>query len=229
MAAIYASGIDNVLVEVDGPEMPIMDGITALKKIRTLYPRQKVIMLSMHEDRSMVTTLMEAGANAYLSKTDDTETICKAIKTCSEQEYFFTDRTNLAMLEELKSKKKPREKKANAEFDGKDLMLKLKEAQKKQERERAMQNAMQSVMSWILGLVVFLGCGYALINYSDDLQRAYDRWLKGGIYENAPAQREYHLDEQDHSVNLSVAQSFLCRLCQSSTLENQIVVFLLHD
>lgn len=179
---------DVILLDI---EMPVMDGITTLKKIRTLYPSQKVIMLSMHEDRSMVTTLMEAGANAYLSKTDDTETICKAIKTCSEQEYFFTDRTNLALLEELKSKKKPREKKVNTEFDGKDLMLKLKAAQIKQEREKAIQNAMQSAMFWILGLVVFVGCGYALIHYADDLQRAYDRWLKGSTLENVPAHREY--------------------------------------
>ena len=29
MAALYASGIDNVLVEIDGPEMPMMDGSSA--------------------------------------------------------------------------------------------------------------------------------------------------------------------------------------------------------
>ena len=30
MAALYASGIDNVLISVDGPEMPILDGSAAI-------------------------------------------------------------------------------------------------------------------------------------------------------------------------------------------------------
>ena len=93
---------DVVLLDI---QMPIMDGLTTLPEIKKLYPDVKVIMLSMHNDHSMITRMMEIGANSYLTKESDSETIYKAIKTCYEEEFFFNDLTNKALLNGLRNKK----------------------------------------------------------------------------------------------------------------------------
>ena len=92
---------DVILLDI---QMPVMDGITALPEIKKNWPHIKVIMLTMLEDHSMITKLMELGANSYLSKTSDIEVIYEAIKTCFEQDYFFNALTNKALLTNLKQR-----------------------------------------------------------------------------------------------------------------------------
>jgi DNA-binding NarL/FixJ family response regulator len=119
---------DVILLDI---QMPVMDGISALTSIRKQYADMKVIILSMHEGHSMISTLMETGANAYLTKTADPETIYQAIKTCYSKNYYFSELTNVSMLEGLRSKNKIAEKINTSAFDGANLMLKLTAAQKK--------------------------------------------------------------------------------------------------
>jgi len=92
---------DVILLDI---QMPIMDGIGALPEIKKNWPNIKVIMLTMMDDHSMITKLMELGANSYLSKTSDSEIIYEAIKTCFEQEYYFNSLTNKALLTNLKQR-----------------------------------------------------------------------------------------------------------------------------
>src|SRR5690606_10818089 len=66
---------DVILLDI---QMPIMDGITTLPEIRKIYPHIKVIILSMHNDHSTISKLMEIGANSYLTKNSDSETIYQA-------------------------------------------------------------------------------------------------------------------------------------------------------
>lgn len=93
---------DVILLDI---HMPIMDGYTALPEIKKLYPDMKVIMLSMNNDPSIITRMMEIGANSYLTKESDSETIYHAIRTCFEQEFFFNDLTNKALLNGLRMKR----------------------------------------------------------------------------------------------------------------------------
>lgn len=92
---------DVILLDI---QMPIMDGITALPEIKKNWPDIKVIMLTMLEDHSMITKLMELGANSYLSKTSDIEVIYEAIVTCFQQDYYFNALTNKALLTNLKQR-----------------------------------------------------------------------------------------------------------------------------
>ncbi len=108
---------DVVLLDI---QMPIMDGLTTLPEIKKLYPDIKVIMLSMHNDHSMISKMMEIGANSYLTKESDSETIYRAIRTCYEEEFFFNDLTNKALLTGLRSKREP-------EPDAEDVQLSEKE------------------------------------------------------------------------------------------------------
>ncbi|CAN5228936.1 response regulator transcription factor [soil metagenome] len=92
---------DVILLDI---QMPIMDGITTLPEIKKLYPQIRIIMLTMMDDQSMITRLMELGANSYLTKTSDSEIIYDAIKTCHEQEFYFNSLTNKALLNNLRQR-----------------------------------------------------------------------------------------------------------------------------
>lgn len=91
---------DIILLDI---QMPIMDGIQALYEIKRDYPNVKVLILSMHNDHSMITKLMEIGANAYLTKNSDSETIYRAIKVCYEQDFFYNELTNKALFSGLRT------------------------------------------------------------------------------------------------------------------------------
>jgi DNA-binding NarL/FixJ family response regulator len=92
---------DVILLDI---QMPIMDGIATLPEIKKLYPHIKIIMLTMMDDQSMITKLMELGANSYLTKTSDSEVIYEAIKTCHVNEFYFNALTNKALLNNLRQK-----------------------------------------------------------------------------------------------------------------------------
>ncbi|MBC7937822.1 MAG: response regulator transcription factor [Rhizobacter sp.] len=93
--------VDVILLDI---QMPIMDGIATLPEIKKISPNTKVIMLTFMEDNSMITKLMELGANSYLAKTSDSEIIYEAIKTCFNNEYYFNSMTNKALLTNLKQR-----------------------------------------------------------------------------------------------------------------------------
>ena len=55
--------VDVVLMDID---MPVMNGIEALKEIKRIKPLIKVIILSMHNESGMVKNLLGIGADGYL-------------------------------------------------------------------------------------------------------------------------------------------------------------------
>ena len=115
--------VDVILLDI---QMPIMDGITALPEIKKLYPNVRIIMLTMMDDHSMITKLMEIGANSYLSKTSDSEIIYEAIKTCHSDEYYFNTLTNQALLTNLKQRnvQMPAQlQNADAQLNDKETMI----------------------------------------------------------------------------------------------------------
>ena len=86
---------DVVLLDI---QMPIMDGLTALPEIKKLYPDIKVIMLSFLNDHSVISKMMEMGANSYITKESGAELIYEAIRGVYENDFHFNDLTNKALL-----------------------------------------------------------------------------------------------------------------------------------
>ncbi len=93
---------DVILLDI---QMPIMDGIATLPEIKKMLPDVKIIMLTMNDDVSMISRLMEIGANSYLTKNSDSATIYEAIKTVHTNEFYFNEYTNKAMLNGLRAKR----------------------------------------------------------------------------------------------------------------------------
>jgi DNA-binding NarL/FixJ family response regulator len=97
---------DVLLMDI---RMPEMDGINAIGLIRKEYEHIKIIVLTMYDDQEMITRMMEMGANAYLTKTTDPDEIYQAILTCMNDDFYFNDLVNKAVLLKLQHKKNVRQ------------------------------------------------------------------------------------------------------------------------
>src|ERR1022692_3636724 len=72
---------DLVLLDIS---MPGRDGLETLKEIRSLYPKLKVLMLSMHPEDRYAVRAIKAGAAGYLSKESAADELVVAIRrVCS--------------------------------------------------------------------------------------------------------------------------------------------------
>ena len=97
---------DVILMDI---RMPEVDGINAISLIRKEYEALKIIVLTMYDDQEMITKMMEMGANAYLTKTTDPEEIYEAILTCMNEDFYFNDLVNKAVMGKLMQKKSVRQ------------------------------------------------------------------------------------------------------------------------
>ncbi|MCZ2222711.1 MAG: response regulator transcription factor [Chitinophagales bacterium] len=114
---------DVILLDI---QMPIMDGIATLPEVKKIMPDVKIIMLTMHNEVTLISKLMGIGANSYLTKDSDSETIYQAIKTCFENEFFFNEFTNRAMLTGLRTQTNAPKQDDDADLSDKELhVLKL--------------------------------------------------------------------------------------------------------
>lgn len=87
--------IDVLLMDID---MPVMNGIDALKEIRKNHPKVKVIILSMHNEAGMIKSLIDLGANGYLLKSCTQEELVDAIKKVALGQSYFSSDVTLALL-----------------------------------------------------------------------------------------------------------------------------------
>jgi DNA-binding NarL/FixJ family response regulator len=97
---------DVLLMDI---RMPKLDGTNAISLIRMEYEGIKIIVLTMYDQQEMITKMMEMGANAYLSKTTDPDEIYKAILTCMNDDFYFNDLVNKAVLLKLQHKRTVRQ------------------------------------------------------------------------------------------------------------------------
>lgn len=67
---------DLVLLDIN---MPVMDGIETLKKLREIDPESIVVMLTSLASRSNIETALALGATNYIRKDTPKEEIAKAI------------------------------------------------------------------------------------------------------------------------------------------------------
>jgi DNA-binding NarL/FixJ family response regulator len=77
-------------IVIMGVNMPVMDGITAMPIIRSIYPGLKVIILSMYNDRSVIGRMIELGANSYLTKDANSIEIYQVIKALEGNCFYKT-------------------------------------------------------------------------------------------------------------------------------------------
>lgn len=94
---------DVLLMDI---RMPEIDGLNAIELLRKEYEDIKIIILTMYDDQQTISKMMENGANAFLTKTTDPDEIYHAIHTCMNDDFYFNQLVNNAVMGRLLHKKK---------------------------------------------------------------------------------------------------------------------------
>lgn len=90
---------DLLIVDIG---MPVLNGIDAVKKIKELGLRARVIALSMHSEDAIIIKMLEAGAMGYLDKNTTKEELFEAIDSVVvHNRVYFPASTNSHMLDLL--------------------------------------------------------------------------------------------------------------------------------
>lgn len=77
--------------------MPRLNGIDAIRKIRTFKPDTKFLVISMHDEPSIVTAAIEAGCHAYVLKQMVYQELNAALKAVARGDLFMSPAiTNVA-------------------------------------------------------------------------------------------------------------------------------------
>src|SRR4051812_2852676 len=112
---------DVLLMDVRLSDTHVINDLQSIKKE---YEELKVIILSMYDDKDLIREIMEHGANAYLTKHANADEIYKAIITCINEDFYFNDLVNSAVLFKLQEKKTVKKfYPQQAKFNDKELKI----------------------------------------------------------------------------------------------------------
>lgn len=80
--------------------MPNLRGIEAVREIRKEYPDLKVLILTMHKDRSYLHQAISAGADGYLLKEDADPDLFSAIERIRQGKMYVSPHLTEGMIED---------------------------------------------------------------------------------------------------------------------------------
>ena len=78
---VAATRPDVVLMDLS---MPVMDGVTATRALRTRHPETRVVVLSSFSDRSRVREAVAAGATGYVLKDCTPDELLSAVRSAAD-------------------------------------------------------------------------------------------------------------------------------------------------
>lgn len=89
---------DLVLMDVS---MPILNGLDATKRFRIEQSGIKILMLSMHNDKEYILSLIQSGANGYVLKDVSSEELVQAINIVYQGGTYFSSKASDALFGQL--------------------------------------------------------------------------------------------------------------------------------
>ncbi|MCF8301746.1 MAG: response regulator transcription factor [Bacteroidales bacterium] len=79
--------VDVVLADIN---MPKMSGIELTYQIRNAYPNIYVLALTMHDDSTLISKMIEAGASGYVLKSTNMNELVDAISAVARKEKYLS-------------------------------------------------------------------------------------------------------------------------------------------
>ena len=101
LARVAELNPDIVLMDV---AMPEMDGIQATRLIKQQYPGGKVLILTQHDDREYVGSLLQAGASGYVLKRSGGHEVILALRQVYEHGAYLAPIITQRVLEDYTQK-----------------------------------------------------------------------------------------------------------------------------
>lgn len=90
---------DVVLLDIN---MPKVSGIEVLRRAKDLGIESKIIMLTIHDDREYLQETIKIGANGYVLKDSDADSLIKAIKDVAKGKTYVQPSIATLLVEEIK-------------------------------------------------------------------------------------------------------------------------------
>jgi DNA-binding NarL/FixJ family response regulator len=87
---------DIVIMDLSMPEL---NGLEATRKIRKMLPKTQVVILSLHYSDQLVREVVDAGARAYVLKSDASSELLIAIEALANNRPFFTSGATQVLLD----------------------------------------------------------------------------------------------------------------------------------
>ncbi len=78
--------------------MPDLNGLEAARRIHKLFPKTGILVLSLHFSDQLVRDIVEAGARAYIVKSDADRDLVSAVEALANHRTFFTSRAAEMLL-----------------------------------------------------------------------------------------------------------------------------------
>ena len=104
--------------------MPVMDGLSAVRKIHQTHPLIGIIALSMFDQEHYIVDMLEAGALGYLLKDADNAEIMDAILSVYRQETYYCRNTSAKLMRMIsKSRFNPYKNKPDIEFTAREIEI----------------------------------------------------------------------------------------------------------
>lgn len=79
-------------------EMPQGNGLNVLRKVKTVYPRLRVLMYSMHPDQLYAPYSLKSGAMGYLNKSASIKELLHAVWTVAAGSIYMKESLNEMMI-----------------------------------------------------------------------------------------------------------------------------------
>lgn len=105
--ALRLAVMTNPSVVLMDLRMPVMDGVTATRRLRETLPACKVIVLTTFDDDEFVFEGLRAGAVGYLLKDVSSEKLFEAIRSASRGEYFLLPSITAKVMAEFSRMARP--------------------------------------------------------------------------------------------------------------------------
>ncbi len=91
---------DIVLMDLS---MPVLDGVSATRRIIEEFPEAKVVVLTMHDDPALTRSALEAGAAAYLTKGTSFADVLDTLRRVLSGEEVLSSQLAASMLTVVKA------------------------------------------------------------------------------------------------------------------------------
>lgn len=98
IAAIQETEPDLLIVDIS---LPDENGIRLLKRIRSIYPNLRSLVLSMHDESLYAERALRAGANGYVMKEQPADILMQAIRKVLKGEVYLSDKVSTMLVNRL--------------------------------------------------------------------------------------------------------------------------------
>ncbi len=98
---------DIILLDIN---MPDIDGLAVLRRLKMMNSKIPVLILSMHNEENIIKQALELGASGYILKNSGIDELVKAIGTILKNQKYYCNEISQILINSKKNKEQKRDK-----------------------------------------------------------------------------------------------------------------------